>query len=77
MLRYDIKVTYFVTWGLGIKESFVGGWTLILTFSDAIHHHRQHPHCSAIVPRGGAKASACCFHICLSCAILCQMVPYQ
>ena len=56
MLRYDIKVTYLLTWGLGVKESFVGGWTLILTFSDSIHHHRQHPHCAAIVPRGGAKS---------------------
>ena len=38
-----------------------------------IHHH----HCAAIVSRGWAKASSCCFHICLSCAILCQMVPFQ
>ena len=26
---------------------------------------------------GCAKVSACCFHICLSCAILCPMVPFQ
>ena len=26
--------------------------------------------------RGWAKASACCFHICLSSAILCYMVPF-
>ena len=26
---------------------------------------------------GRAKVSECCFHICLSCAILCQMVPFQ
>ena len=39
------------------------------------HHH--HHHCAAIVSRGWAKASACCFHICLSCATLCQTVPFQ
>ena len=35
------------------------------------HHH----HCAAVASRGWEKASACCFLICLSRAILCQMVP--
>ena len=38
-----------------------------------IRHHLHH--CAAIVSRGWAKASTCCFHICLSCPLLCQMVP--
>ena len=37
-----------------------------------IHHHYLHHH-----RRGWAKASSCCFHICLSCAILCQIVAFQ
>ena len=37
-------------------------------------HHRR---CAAVVSRGWANLSACCFPICLSCAILCQMVPFQ
>ena len=41
------------------------------------HHDHDHHHCAAIVSRGWAKASACCFHICLSYAILWQMVPFQ
>ena len=45
----------------------------ILTVPSSSHHH----HRAAILSRGWAKASACCFHICLSCAILCQMVPFQ
>ena len=42
---------------------------------EMLHHH--HHHCAATVSRGWAKASACSFHICLSCAILCQMVSFQ
>ena len=34
------------------------------------HHH----HSAATVSRCWAKASACCFRICLSCTILCQKV---
>ena len=41
------------------------------------HDDRHHHHYAAIVFRGWAKASACCFHIYLSCAILCQMVLFQ
>ena len=44
-------------------------------FSHYLSHH--HHHYVAIVSHGWAKASACCFHMCLSCAILCQMVPIQ
>ncbi len=40
----------------------------------SLHHHY---HCSAGVSRGWAKASACRFQICLSYAILCQMVPFE
>ena len=40
-------------------------------------HTYNHHHCAAIVFHDWAKASACCFHICLSCAILCQMEPFK
>ena len=32
---------------------------------------------SAVLSRGWAKASACCFQECLSCAVLCQVVSFQ
>ena len=32
---------------------------------------------SAVLSRGWAKASACCFQVCLSCAVLCQVVSLQ
>ena len=32
---------------------------------------------SAVLSRGWAKASACCFQVCLSCAVLCQVVSFQ
>ena len=32
---------------------------------------------SAVLSRGWAKASACCFQVCLPCAILCQVVSFQ
>ena len=32
---------------------------------------------SAILSRGWAKTSACCFQVCLSCAVLCQVVSFQ
>ena len=34
-----------------------------------IHHH----HCAVVVSHDCLNASACCFHICLSCAIFCQI----
>ena len=38
--------------------------------------HRHH-RCASAVSCGWAKASACCFHFCLYCAIFCQMVPFH
>ena len=32
---------------------------------------------SAVLSHGWAKASACCFQVCLSCAVLCQVVSFQ
>ena len=32
---------------------------------------------SAALSRGWAKASACCFQVCLSCAVRCQVVSFQ
>ena len=32
---------------------------------------------SAVLSRGWAKASACCFQVCLSCAVLCQVISFQ
>ena len=32
---------------------------------------------SAVLSCGWAKASACCFQVCISCAVLCQMVSFQ
>ena len=32
---------------------------------------------SAVLSRGWVKASACCFQVCLSCAVLCQVVSFQ
>ena len=32
---------------------------------------------SAVVSRGWTKASTCCFQVCLSCAVLCQVVSFQ
>ena len=32
---------------------------------------------SAVLSRGWAKASACCFQVCLSCDVLCQVVSFQ
>ena len=45
--------------------------------ADGLLQYHTHHHCAAMLSRGWAKASACCFHICLSCAILCQMLPFQ
>ena len=32
---------------------------------------------SAVLSRCWAKASACCFQVCLTCAVLCQVVSFQ
>ena len=32
---------------------------------------------SAVLSRGWAKASACCFQVCLSCTVLFQVVSFQ
>ena len=39
-------------------------------------NHRHH-HWAAVVSRGWAKASACRLQVCLSCAVLCQIVSLQ
>ena len=41
-----------------------------------IHHHHHH-HYATILSCGWTNVSICCIQICLSCAILCQMVSFQ
>ena len=49
-------------------------YVIAIMILERLRHHHHH-HCAAIVSRGcWAKASARCFLICLSCAILCQSV---
>ena len=40
-------------------------------------HNNDTFYVSPMLSRGWAKASACCFQICLSFSILCQLVPFQ
>ena len=59
------------------KQTEIAMWLMAaIEYLKIMFNHRHH-HWAAIVSRGWAKASACRLQVCLSCAVLCQIVSLQ